>query len=46
MTPFRNNDNFLDSTLLLSDGWLSANIDAPMFCLIHLIDDSGEELFK
>ena len=34
VTPFRNNNNFLDSTLSLSDDRLSAIIDASMFCLI------------
>ena len=46
MTPFRNNDNFLDSTRSLSDGCLSAIIDASMFCLIRLIDEAGRRTFQ
>ena len=46
VTPFRNNDNFLDSTRSLSDGRLSAIIDASMFCLIRLIDEAGSRTFK
>ena len=41
MKSFRNNDNFLESTRTLSDGSLSAIIDASMFCLISLTDDAG-----
>ena len=40
MTPFRNNDNFLDSTRSLSDGHVSAIIGASMFYLIRLIDEA------
>ena len=46
VTPFRNNDNFLDSTRSLSDGRLSAIIDASMFYLIRLIDEAGSRTFK
>ena len=46
MTPFRNDDNFLDSTHSLSDGRLSTIIDASMFCLIHLIDEDGRGTFQ
>ena len=46
MTPFRNNDNFLNSTRLLSDGCLSTIIDASMFCLIHLSNESGRRHFQ
>ena len=45
VTPFRNNNNFLDSTRSLSDGCLSAIIDASMFCLICLIDEAGRRTF-
>ena len=41
MKPFRNNDNLLDSTRTLSDGRLSAFIDASMFCLVQLTDEDG-----
>ena len=41
MTPFQNNNNFLDSTSLLRDGRLSGTIDASMLCLIRLIDEAG-----
>ena len=46
MTPFQNNNNLLDSTLSLSDGRLSAIIDAFMFCLIRQIDEPGRRTFK
>ena len=46
VTPFRNNNNFLDSTRSLSDGRLSAIIDASMFCLIRLIDEAGRRTSK
>ena len=45
MTPFRNNNNFLDSTRSLSDGRISAIIDASMFRLIRLIDVAGRRTF-
>ena len=34
-------NNFLDSARSLSDGRLSAIIDASMFCLVRLIDEAG-----
>ena len=46
VTPFRNNNNFLDSTLSLSDDCLSAIIDASMFCLIRQIEKSGRRTFQ
>ena len=46
MTPFRNTNNFLDSTLSLSDGRLSAIIDASMFCLIRQIEEAGRKTFQ
>ena len=46
MTPFRNNNNFSDSNLSLSDGHLSAIIDASVFCLIRLIDETGRTTFQ
>ena len=46
MAPFRNYDNFLDSTGSLSDDRLSAIIDASMFCLIRLIDETGRRTFQ
>ena len=45
MTLFGNNDNFLDSTLSLSDGGLIAIIDASMFCLIPPFDEAGKITF-
>ena len=46
MTPFRNNNNVSDSNLSLSDGHLSAIIDASVFCLIRLIDETGRTTFQ
>lgn len=46
MTPFRNNDNFLGPTRSLSDGHLSAIIDASMFCPIRLFDEAGKGTFQ
>ena len=46
MTPFRNNNNFLDSTRSVSDGRLSDIIDASMFCLIRLIEGAGRRTFQ
>ena len=46
VAPFRNNNNFLDSTHSLSDGRLSAINDASMFCLIRLIDEAGRRTFQ
>ena len=45
MTPFENNDNLLDSTRSLSDGRLSAIIDASVFCLMRLFDETGRRTF-
>ena len=41
MTPFRNNNNFLDSTRSLSYDCLSAIIDASIFCVIRQTDEAG-----
>ena len=46
MAPFRNNDNFLDSTRSLGDGRLSAIIDASMFCLMHVFNDAKRRTFQ
>ena len=46
MTPFRNNNNFLETTRSLSAGRLSAIIDAFMFCLIRLIDETERKTFQ
>ena len=46
MTPFRNNNNFLDSTRSLGNGRLSGIIDASMFYLIALIDEAGRRTFQ
>ena len=46
VTPFQNNNNFLDSTRSLSYGRLSAIIDASMFCLVRLIDEAGRRTFQ
>ena len=46
MTPFRNNDTFLDSSRSLSNGRLSAIIDVFMFCLMHLFDETGRGAFQ
>ena len=45
VTPFQNNGNSLDSTRSLSDGHLSAIIDASKFCVIRLIDEAGRQTF-
>ena len=45
-TILKYNDNFLDSTCLLSDRRLSAIIDASMFCLICLTDEAGRKTFQ
>ena len=46
VTPFQNNNNFLDSTRSLSYGRLSAIIDASMFCVIRLTDKAGRRTFQ
>ena len=46
VTPFRNYNNFLDSTRSLSDGHWSAIIDASLFCLMRLIDEAGRRTFQ
>ena len=46
VTTFRNNDNFLDLTRLLSGSRLSAIINASMFCLIRLFDEAGRRTFQ
>ena len=46
MTPFRNNDNFLDSTLSLSEGHLGAITNVFMFFLIRLFDEGGRRTFQ
>ena len=46
VAPFLNNNIFLESTRSLSDGPLSAIIDASIFCLRHLIDEAGRRTFQ
>lgn len=46
VTPFWNSNNFLDSARLLSDGCLSAIIDAFMFCPIGLFDEVRGRTFQ
>ena len=45
MTPLENNDNLLDSTRSLSNGRLSAIIDASVFCPMRLFDETGRRTF-
>ena len=46
VTPFRNKHNFLDSTRSLSGGDLSAIIDASMFWLIYLFEETRRRTFQ
>ena len=46
MTPFQNNNNFLDSTRSLSYDRLSPIIDASIFCVIRPIDEAGRGTFQ
>ena len=46
VTPFPNNNNFLDSIRSLNDVRLSAIIDASRFCLIRLFDKAVRRTFQ
>lgn len=46
VTPFRINNNFLESTCSLNDGCFSAIINASIFCLIRLFDGAGRRTLK